>query len=332
MRSEKGLIIGKFLPPHLGHQYLVDFAKNYVNKLTVLVCTLAAEPIPGDLRFRWMREMFPDVDVRHNTDENPQEPHEHPDFWRIWHDSIRKHFSAGDILFASETYGVQLARTLGMRFVPVDIARDLVPISGTMIRECPIKYWDYIPPVVQSYFLKRVCVFGPESTGKTTLARDLSRHFKTNFVHEYARPLLEAKPTPCDFADIDLIARGQIAAEEALSRQANRVLFCDTDLLTTVMWSEILFQQCPDWIREEADRRTYDLYLLLEPDRPWVDDPARYQPDLTERRAFRDRCIRELEARGRSYVLVGGSWEERFDIARKAVEKVVGCGAVSVLS
>jgi cytidyltransferase-like protein len=76
-----GLIIGKFLPPHTGHQYLIDFARNWVDRLTVLVCSLAAEPIPGAMRHAWMREMFPAVNVVHVEDENPQEPHEHPDFW-----------------------------------------------------------------------------------------------------------------------------------------------------------------------------------------------------------------------------------------------------------
>ncbi|MBF0500974.1 MAG: AAA family ATPase [Candidatus Riflebacteria bacterium] len=323
MKPETGLIIGKFLPPHLGHQYLVDFARAYVKHLTVLVCTLAAEPIPGELRFNWMREMFPDVDIRHHIDENPQEPHEHPDFWRIWRDSIMRHCPAADVLFASEKYGIPLAKVLNARFVPVDIGRSLVPVSGTRVRERPLENWRYLPPVVRSHFVKRVCVFGPESAGKTTLARDLALHFDTVYVHEYARHLLELKPTLCEASDIPLIARGQIAAEEALARQANRVLICDTDILTTVMWSEILFGGCPDWIREEAERRMYDLYIVLEPDCPWIDDKVRYQPDQAERLAFRDRCVRELETRGRPYILVGGSWEDRFEAARHAVSRLL---------
>jgi HTH-type transcriptional regulator, transcriptional repressor of NAD biosynthesis genes len=73
-KATTGMILGKFMPPHLGHQCLVDFARNYVDNLTVLGCSIQSEPIPGDLRYRWMREMFPDVNVVHVTDENPQEP------------------------------------------------------------------------------------------------------------------------------------------------------------------------------------------------------------------------------------------------------------------
>ena len=79
-----GMVLGKFHPPTLGHRYLVDFARHYVRDLTVVVGTLRREEIPGELRFRWMREMFPDVRVVHLTDENPQYPAEHPDFWDIW--------------------------------------------------------------------------------------------------------------------------------------------------------------------------------------------------------------------------------------------------------
>src|SRR5205814_5917310 len=100
---------------------------------------------------------------------------------------------------------------------------ELVPISGTLIRQDPIKHWEDLPEVVRPYFVKRVCVFGPESTGKSTLARDLARHFQTVYASEYARPLLDPQGGQCRPLDIPLIVRGQVATEDALARQANRV-------------------------------------------------------------------------------------------------------------
>jgi len=322
-KPARGLIIGKFLPPHLGHQYLVEFARGCVDRLTVLVCSLEREPIPGVKRWEWMREMFPGVEVLHNPDENPQEPHEHPEFWNIWRDSIRRFCPETDVVFASETYGWKLAETLGARFWPVNISRGLVPVSGTKVREDPMGHWRYLPSVVRPWFVRRVCIVGPESAGKSTLGRRLAERFDTVFVHEYARDLLEARPTPCTPADIGMIAHGQIASEDALARQANRLLICDTDTLTTVLWSEILFGSCPRWIRELADTRCHDLYLLLDCDVPWVGDPQRYQPALEERRAFFGRMKAELEARGRRYVVIRGAWEERFSAAVGAVEEVL---------
>src|SRR5687768_14796348 len=210
-----GMLLGKFLPPHLGHQYLVDFARHYVDELIVLVCTLAREPIPGGLRFRWMREMFPQANVRlvHVTDDLPQEPADHPQFWDVWRGVVRRYIPEGsgpDYVFASESYGYKLAEVLGATFIPVDPSRQLVPVSGTAIRTDPMANWKYLPAAVRPYFVRRVCLFGPESTGKTTLAARLAEHFDTVWVSEHARPLLDPKAGVCEESDIPRIARGQV--------------------------------------------------------------------------------------------------------------------------
>ncbi|MBI2839218.1 MAG: AAA family ATPase [Acidobacteria bacterium] len=322
--GRSGLIIGKFLPPHQGHQYLFDFARSYAERLTVLVCTLRTEPIPGETRAAWVREMIPCARVVHVTDENPQDPREHPEFWQIWERTIRRVLPEGpDFVFASESYGWKLAEVLGAEYVPVDHARQLVPISGSEIRDRPMQNWDYIPSCVRPHYVRRVCVFGPESTGKSSLARQLAKHYRTVYAAEYARGLLDHKDGRCDPEDIERIARGHIASEEALARQANRVLFCDTDVITTTIWSEILFGGCPKWIREEADRRAYHLYLLTDVDVPWVKDPQRYQPADTDRRKFLQRCIGELERRRRPYARISGTWEERFARACAAVDDLL---------
>jgi HTH-type transcriptional regulator, transcriptional repressor of NAD biosynthesis genes len=100
-----GLIIGKFMPPHLGHMYLVDFAGNFVDELIVMVCTLKSEPIEGLLRYNWMKQLFPHHTIIHVTDENPQYPIEHPDFWNIWKETIQTRLTKKlDYVFASEEY------------------------------------------------------------------------------------------------------------------------------------------------------------------------------------------------------------------------------------
>jgi NadR type nicotinamide-nucleotide adenylyltransferase len=315
------MILGKFLPPHAGHQYLVNFARHFVERLTVLVCSIRREPIPGELRFSWMRELFPDVRVLHVSDELPQEPCEHPQFWDIWRETIHRVVAEPiDYVFASEPYGLRLAAELGATFIPVDIGRKLVPASGSAIRQRPFDHWHFVPECVRPYFVKRVCLFGPESTGKSTLARDLAAHFDTVYVSEFARPWLDPRKGVCVPEDIPIIARGQLAAEEALARRANRLLVCDTDLLTTTIWSDVLFGDCPAWIRAEADRRQYDLYLLMDIDVPWVDDSQRY---LSHRRdEFFRRCREALDARRRPYVVIQGDWQERYRRACRAVERL----------
>ena len=322
-----GMLLGKFLPPHLGHVYLVEFARHFVDQLTVVVCSLRREPIPGELRYDWMRELFPFDHVVHLTEELPQEPSEHPDFWALWQRALQRVLPCRpDHVFASEPYGRPLAETLGGSFVPVDVARVIVTCSGTAIRTDPMANWEFLPRCVRPYFLRRVCVFGPESTGKTTLARRLAKHFSTVTVPEYARTLIEMQQGRIAAPDMLLIARGQTASEEALARNAHRLLICDTDARSTCIWSAVLFGTCSEALRALADTRRCDLYLLLDVDVPWVADVARYLPE--NRRDFFNRCESELRAAGLPYLVIRGDWDQRFEQARHAVADVLarsGC-------
>ena len=316
-----GMLLGKFMPPHLGHVYLCEFARGYVDQLTIVVCSLAREPIAGNLRYEWMRELLPQANVVHLTEELPQEPGEHPAFWALWKAALECVLpGVPDYVFASEEYGATLAEVLGGRFVPVDRARSAVPVSGTAIRADPMTNWDFIPRPVRPYFVKRVCVFGPESTGKSTLAANLAAHFRTCWVPEYARTLIESQRGAISPDDMLAVARGQIASEDALARNARRVLICDTDVLTTCIWSETLFGVCDPHLLEMANR-PYDLTFLLDVDVPWVPDVVRFLPD--DRGSFYAKCKAALEANGRAYVVLSGTWERRFERACQAVESLI---------
>ncbi|MEU0539238.1 AAA family ATPase [Nocardia sp. NPDC005978] len=310
----RGMVLGKFMPPHAGHLYLCEFAKNWVEDLTIVVGTLAAEPIPGELRHRWMRELFPADTVLHLTDENPQDPSEHPDFWNIWQASLERILpERPDLVFASEPYGAKLAEVLGAEFVPVDLPRATIPVSGTAIRTDPIRHWEFIPRCVRPHFVRRVSIIGPESTGKTTLARTLADTFGTVWVPEWARTVLEHRNGSLDDLNWPNLVRGQIASEEALARNADRVLFCDTEPLLTTVWAESLLGACPPEVTAAAAGRTYDLTLLTEPDVPWVADQVRYLPGESE--VFLDRCRTALTRAGRTAVPLRGDWTARTEQA-----------------
>jgi len=280
------------------------------------------EPIPSALRFAWMRELFPTCNVVHLLDENPQDPSEHPAFWEIWRRSLERVLPARpDYVFASESYGPKLADVLGARFVPVDPGRAIMPISGTAVRVDPLGNWRCLPECVRPHFAKRVCIFGPESTGKSTLTARLAQHFQTVAVPEYARTLIELQRGEVHAEDMLRIVRGQLASEDALARKANRLLFCDTDPLTTSIWSEVLFGACDESVLLEANRRPYDLTLLLDVDVPWVADAVRYLPE--QRRSFFERCREELERRRRPYRVIRGTWEQRWESAVQAVQQLL---------
>jgi NadR type nicotinamide-nucleotide adenylyltransferase len=320
-KPSTGMILGKFMPPHRGHQYLIDFARERVDRLTIIVSSTSGEPIPGRLRFEWVSELYPESNVVHLTDENPQEPHEHPRFWEIWTASIRRFLPGGpDYVFTSEAYGDELARNLGARHILLDEARSRVPVSATMIRSDPFGCWQHIPPCVRPYFVKRVAIVGAESTGKTTLAEQLARHYQTVWAPEYGRVYLDLKDSPCELEDISHIARGHMEGEERLAREANRVLILDTELIITTLWSEYFFSECPDWVRREASERSYDLYLLTANDVPWIADPQRVGPE--SRDTFYERLRRELGWRGRRFAVVRGGYEQRLEQAIRAVDSL----------
>jgi NadR type nicotinamide-nucleotide adenylyltransferase len=162
---------------------------------------------------------------------------------------------------------------------------------------------------------------GPESTGKTTLASDLARHFGTVWTSEYLRDYLDAKGGACEPDDLPKVVAGHQAAEEAAARTANRVLFCDTDPLMTAVYSRFYYGEVPEWLDDAAGARRADHYLLLDCDVPWVADPQRDTPH--RRDEIRDLCIAELERRQLPWTLVRGTWDERFERSREIVETVM---------
>lgn len=322
----RGLVLGKFMPPHTGHLYLLETARPQVDELTVLVCTLPDEPIPGTLRAAWMRELAPTAHVVHVTDENPSEPHEHPRFWQIWCDTIRRAEPRSiDVVFTSETYGDELARRLGARHVSVDPARLRVPVSGSALRAAPFEHWEHIPGPVRLYYVTRVVVTGSESTGKTTLAARLAKRLGTRCAAEFARSYLDARPTPLDESDVEPIARGQIALEDRVrgeaARAGARVVVFDTDLVSTAVYARHYYGDCPPWIERAALERRAELYLLCHPDVPWIADPQRDQPHARDAmHALFEAKLREIGAR---WVDVRGEWGERERRAVEAVEELL---------
>src|SRR5258708_9016685 len=171
----------------------------------------------------------------------------------------------------------------------------------------------------------RVAIFGPESTGKSTLAERLAVHYGEPWAPEFVRDFWNANEGKITANDLGKIAQGQIDAEEAAASRARRVVFCDTDLLTNVLWDDLLYHTCPDWVRAEAKKRSrrYAVYLLCLTDIPFEYDPQRSFPD----EAGRAMCMRlwreTLEQRSLPYVEIRLDWTEREARAIAAVDALL---------
>ncbi len=318
-----GLVLGKFMPPHRGHLALIEFAAAFCEHLIIVVGSMPDEPIDGHLRFQWMQQLAPNAEVRHLHQNMPQQPADHPQFWKLWREALRGLVDKPiNWVFASEAYGFRLAEEMDATYIPFDPARSMTPISATAIRQNPAAHWDYLTDVCKPYFLKKVCVFGPESTGKSTLCADLAEHFNTTWVPEYARVYLETRGGTCRVTDMPAIARGQAALTESKCAQAHRLLFCDTDPWATELWSKALFGACDPAIPAWAADLSADLYLLTDVDVPWVADKVRYLPE--QRREFFAACQALLEREGLPYVVIRGDWAARRQTAINAVATLLG--------
>lgn len=167
----------------------------------------------------------------------------------------------------------------------------------------------------------RVVVTGSECTGKTTLARALAANFGVPWVPEYVREFVERKRGRLEFTDVEAIARGQMASEDALAATAPKLLVQDTDLLSSVLYSRHYYGDCPPWIEAAAAQRAGDLYLLAGIDVPWVPDGAqRDRPH--EREAMHELFRRGLLERGLRFVEVSGSHERRLASAVAVIEEL----------
>ena len=172
----------------------------------------------------------------------------------------------------------------------------------------------------------RVAVFGPESTGKTALAARLATHFGEPWAPEHVREYWERAGGRIGPADLEAIARGQLALEDEAATRARRVVFCDTELLTCTLWNDLLFPgACPLWVRAEAERRArgFALYLHCVDDLPFVPDPQRCFPGAEERSRAAVRWREALVSRALPRVDITGAGAERERRAVVAVERLL---------
>lgn len=306
----RGLVIGKFMPIHNGHIRLIQFAASHCDELIVSMSFTQQDPIDAEKRFSWIKEIFksePKIKSCIIADDFDDEALALMPRTKIWANRMREVYPNIDVLISSEEYGEPFAFNLEAVHILCDLKRIEIPVSATMIRNNPFKYWRFIPDVVKPHFVKRVCFYGPESTGKSTLAEKMALHYQTEFVPEVARELISSNDISVD--DIIKIGFAQTERVKEKTKIANKVLFCNTDLITTKIYSQHYLGVVPEVLTMLENEIVYDLYFLLDIDVEWVADDLR---DFGDRRQEMFNLFKaELESREINYYLISGNYQQR---------------------
>ncbi|WP_229251203.1 AAA family ATPase [Emticicia sp. BO119] len=275
-KLKKGLVFGKYMPVHSGHLALIEFAKSQCKHVIVSMSFMPNDPIDHSLRFGWLQKIFeeqPNVTLVEKIDDFHDETLPLFEVTKLWAEFIRREFPDIEGFFCSEEYGEPLSFHLGLPCILFDKARELVPVSATKIRQNPLAYWDFIPNVIRPYFVKKICLYGPESVGKTVLSQKLAKYYHTVFVPEAARQVLKSNDIDEDI--IITIGKRQTELVKEQTLVANKLLFCDTDLITTQIYARHYLGFIPEILPVLEQQIKYDLYFLLDIDVKWVDDPLR---------------------------------------------------------
>lgn len=312
-RIPVGVVLMTALPPTYGHKALIEFAHDFMcskyGTLKVLLNSRSFEPLSGEVRLQaLMSEFTLEMQVAETLfdyekyiyedmvslmfyhcakDDVPQLPHHHEDFWNYWKELILKETQSDkiDYVFASETYGKDLAKVLNAKFIPFDMHRQVINISGTRVREFPLTQFGQMLPHVQDHYRKRITFFGPESVGKSTMTRSVfaARPFNAARIPEWARDYLEQNGPEITDEKMEDIIDGQFAAMMSVPRlEGLPFILQDTDLLSTLGYYKLWKGSWPEKLNDLINISKSHLYILMNDQIPFTPDILRYGGDKRE--------------------------------------------------
>lgn len=309
-----GLTLGKFAPLHKGHQYMFDTALQEVDELIVVIYDTQVTAVPLHIRANWIRRLYPQVRVIEAwdgpdgySDDREHEVREEQYILGLLNGEQVTHF------YSSEFYGEHMSRALGAVDRRVDEARCHVPVSATMIRSDPYKHRAFVNDLVYRDLIVKVVFMGAMSTGKSTITEALAKSHGTTFASEYGRDYWTEHQVDrrIGLAAFDEIAVGHVEREEQALLAANKVLFVDTNAITTYMYALDYHGRAPELLTRMAleNASRYDLFFLCDDDIPYDDTWDRSGEQ--KRSVFHKQVVADLRARRIPYITLRGSLEER---------------------
>ena len=329
MKYNKGMYGGSFNPLHLGHVNDIILASSMCNKLyLVLAVSNDEKEIDEHIRYKWLMDITKDMENVEVIKIYDNSNNKNETDWEDGKNQVLKVTKNLDVVFAGDDYkGKNIWENLYKDSKVYYFKRNEINISSTQIRENPYKYFDYLPRSVQKDYVKKVCIIGTESCGKSTLVRNLAKYFNTTYVEEAGRFVCE------DAGGIDNMTKDDYfkilfrhkEEERKKLELANKVLFIDTDSLITYFYYSLMYKDNEEYdkkfsliARTISDLNDYDLYLFLEPDVPFVKDITR--SDGENRNNDNNYLKQILKENNIKYEIINGDYVNRYE---KAKEKVL---------
>ena len=337
MRYKVGMYGGSFDPLHLGHISDIIKAAAVCDELYVVISWCEGrESTAKELRYRWILNStrhLPNVRILMVEDKAVSKEEYNTDYyWEKGARDIKKAVGKTiDAVFCGSDYwGTNRFESL---YAPesevIYFDRAEVPISSTDIRGWASKHWDYIPDVCKDYYARKVLVVGSESTGKSTLVQNLALAYNTNFVGEYGRVTSDYAGGE-DFMNVDdlyenLLRQGIMIMDAA--KRSNRLLFVDTDAITTLFYARFLLTEpeqianCEKMASAINAMTKWDLVLFLEPDVAFVQDGTRSEAIHADRTKYSEQIKQAMREHGVSFASVTGDYLQRFEEAKRLIAK-----------
>lgn len=337
-----GVFPMKALPFHRGHMAAIMRAATMCKTLYVIVsdnrhvtkklCE-GFDPISLETRVSWVSEEFVHLDYIKVLGLDESDIPEFPLGWSEWAKMVQALVPEKiDVIFGNEeSYREGHTKNFPeIEYVTFDVNRAEFAISGTEIRENPIRYWKYLPGSVRPYFCKKILIAGSESAGKTSLTKMLAKYFYTSWSEEvgrfYSERYLGGNENNLKQEDFERICWLQFEQDREAQRTANKVVFHDTDALITQFYLEKYTGKTSEFITEFAKRQHYDLIILMKPDIPWVADGLRWMADqkIRENNHEQIKAMYGMHKSDNTTIIeIGGNYEERYLAAITAVNNLL---------